>query len=510
MDISLPVWIALVWAMVLALAVASGGTFGVQNEWVWAQREDLSFPLTTLLITLLCLGGLVFIVWWAAKQKSVWDNSPQRYIVGALLLAIGLRLCFAGLQPQNWQPVSAFWALVIASPVSTSFFIEAREVERKGISNYLRHYHETLSAKPFHAATHPPGLAVFFYSLRAVAKLSAMKRLATYVFDDEMAKELQGLHEQVMRGFVMERGLHRIAIWELRSAWWIAIFLILCNVVAFLLLAWLLWLTVSNGSYLVAIALVATTPAMLWWIPAVDSLHLLILVLVLMSATMWDKFQKQPPTLLTKTGTWSCAFLTGFLGGYALWFAFKNAIPISCLLLWLLWSFATQRERKDWWLVSAQLAMAVALCALPFALNWLAHGFNLIATLKAASQAHAIQAGHHARSYLPWVVMNPADFAMGMGGAWLGLVIAYLWHWWRNERWRPSLTVTTLIVLLLLNFSGVVRGETARLWLPFIPLLTLETVRHLPNRLTEVALLIAVQGGMALALHLWLEFLRPW
>lgn len=71
----------------------------------------------------------------------------------------------------------------------------------------------------------------------------------------------------------------------------------------------------------------------------------------------------------------------------------------------------------------------------------------------------------------------------------------------------------TLTVLLALNFNGLVRGETARLWLPLIPLLTLETSNAAPLRNGQpqsAVLLVAVQGILALALHLRLEFLRPW
>jgi hypothetical protein len=95
------------------------------------------------------------------------------------------------------------------------------------------------------------------------------------------------------------------------------------------------------------------------------------------------------------------------------------------------------------------------------------------------------------------------------------LTIAFLLHWWQTQRFRPSLTLCTLAVLLLINISGIVRGEVARLWMPFIPLLTLETVTIAHKALTgqsKFATLLpaALQGIMAIALHLRLEFLRPW
>ncbi len=525
---SVPVWIALAWTGILALALALGMPFGIPGEWVWAFRDDLHFPLPTLLLTIFCLTGLAGIVWQATKSFH------RGWVIGGLLMAIGLRFCFAALQPQKWLSASVFWVLVIASPIATSFFNEAEEVERQGIGDYLRHYHETLATKPFHASTHPPGLPLIFAALRWLTRPPLLQRLVP--MDEATVQELQRVYGKLLPFPLSRYDARPLTAWEFRAAWWAAVFCLLCSVAAFLLWAWLLSKPHALCPMpLASIALAATTPASLWWLPTVDTIHFLVIIGVLVCALQWRH-----------TSGWGWAMLTGLFGGVALWLAFKNAVPLACIALWLVWEHGAkgkgqrakgkEQRAKDPMpyapcpmlhapAVLGQWLLMVALCVAPYGLAWLLFGFQPLATLEVASAAHHAQAGAHARSYLPWVVMNLLDFVMGMGGAWLGLTIVYLWHWWRHQRWQPSLTVVTLTVLLALNFSGMVRGETARLWLPFVPLLTLFQSHLFQSHCGKIGasavllrngqpqpavLLVAVQGILALALHLRLEFLRPW
>lgn len=508
---SLPVWIALAWTGILALAIALGLPFGVPGEWVWAQRNDLRFPLSVSLFTLFCLTGLVGIVWQATKHFR------KGWIIGALLLAFALRFCFASLQPRGWGSPSVFWTLVILSPIATSFFTEAKQVEEQGIGNYLRHYHETLPSKPVHAATHPPGLPLLFAFWRQVTKVDALNRFVP--MDEITVSELRKFYGELFA--LPKRDYRLLQEWEVRSAWWAAVLCLSFSLASVAIWGGLMPLTGGNGKGIVDFALFATTPAFLWWIPTVDSIHLFVVLAVLFCALQWQRIDKGQSSALGLRSNWFWATMTGLFAGSALWLAFKNAIPIGCILLWLMWEhLAKGKEHRAWSIehgarkrVMGQWLLVTVLSAAPYLLAWLLFGFQPLATLKAASAAHHAQAGTYARSYLPWVVMNLLDFAMGMGGAWLGLTVVYLWHWWRHKRWQPSLTVVTLAVLLLLNFSGMVRGEAARLWLPFVPLLVLETSDFPFPRNGQpqaFALLVALQCILALSLHLRLEFLRPW
>ncbi|MFA0772534.1 MAG: hypothetical protein KEFWMYNX_000542 [Candidatus Fervidibacter sp.] len=507
---SLPTLVALAWTVLLGLGLALGIPFGVLGEWVWSGRQIFPFAFPSLLLT---FASLAFLFALAARFSPSIGGCFALFVV-----AVFFRFSFAMLTPM--QPTSAFWALAIASPITTTFFTEARQVEREGLSHYLRHYHETLAQKPFHAATHPPGLPLTFVALRAIARHPLLQRWTP--LDDATLAGIRQLWRKVLPLPDPKQDTQILADWELKAAWWGAFLCVLAGCLAFILWGWLLWQFASDEFKSVAVVLAATTPATLWWQPTVDSLHWFLIIATMAGAVRW---QRRP--------CWTWATVTGLLGGLASWIAFKNAFPLAALFLWLLWSALTSsvnspatqfsdgqisKSAGRQMVIGVPLAhwlwMFVLLTA-PFLFAWLLFGFQPIATLLAANAAHHAQAGAHARSYLLWLFVNPLDFAMGLGGAWLGLTIAFLLHWWRTQRFRPSLTLCTLIVLSLLNISGIVRGEVARLWMPFIPLLTLETVtiadKALTGRPKFAALLpAALQGIMAIALHLRLEFLRPW
>ncbi len=495
---SAPTWIGLVWAVAVVLALGLNLPLGVPNEWVWKMRADTSFDPVLVIAAIVSLIALCSFAWWANETGTTGQRTTGQQVkqngkrirlalVVTLLLAITFRIIIAALVPQSWRPVPVFWSLVILSPVATSFYDEAMSLEQQGLAHYLRHYHEQLPNKPFHAATHPPGLPMLFAVWRSLAMQSIMQRLVP--MDENSLSLLRKVYIRIAPP--MRPDSVYPSDEDLRASWWVATFCLLCGIASMLIWAWLLWQIVPNPS---VVALAATTPAMLWWQTTVDNIHLLAITATFAFAFGWQRVR-----------TWAWSVLTGLAAGISLWLAFKNAVPIGCIALWLMW--ANLRGEKK--LPAAQVALALILAISPYLLSWLAFGFQPLETFKAASAAHHEQAGAHARSYLPWLFCNLADFGMALGGAWLGLVAAYLWVWWRQEKWQPSVSVVTLLVLLLLDLSGLVRGEVARLWMPFVPLLTFEAIKHIPTKSHELALLTFIQGGIGLALHIQLEFLRP-
>jgi hypothetical protein len=483
-------------AVVLALGLNL--PFGIPNEWVWKKRADTSFDPVLAIAAIVSLIALCSFAWWANETGTTGQRTTGQQVkqngkrirlalVVTLLLAITFRIIIATLIPQSWRPVPVFWSLVILSPVATSFYDEAMSLEQQGLAHYLRHYHEQLPNKPFHAATHPPGLPMLFAVWRSLAMQPIMQRLVP--MDENSLSLLRKVYIRIAPP--MRPDSVYPSDEDLRASWWVATFCLLCGIAAMLIWAWFLWQIVPNPS---GVALATTTPAMLWWQTTVDNIHLLAITATFAFAFSWQRVR-----------TWAWAVLTGLAAGISLWLAFKNAVPIGCIALWLMW--ANLRSEKK--LPAVQVVLALILAISPYLLSWLAFGFQPLETFKAASAAHHEQAGAHARSYLPWLFCNLADFGMALGGAWLGLVAAYLWVWWRQEKCQPSVSVVTLLVLLLLDLSGLVRGEVARLWMPFVPLLTFETIKHIPTKSHELALLTFIQGGIGLALHIQLEFLRP-
>ncbi len=483
---SFPTWIALSWAAAIILALVLNVPFGIPNQWVWERRLDTSFEPTWVLASIVVLLAACLLA-YLTKGSLLSDSKKTAAILFALfVLAIFFRFFVSVLLPQSSRPVPAFWSLVIISPVATSFYDEGRNLEQQGLSEYLRHYHEQLQSKPFHAATHPPGLPMLFWFWRRVAMTPTMQKLVP--LDEVSLKVIRKIYIHIAPPLRPNRVYPSDA--DLKASWWVAFFCFLCSIAAMLIWAWTAWQLKPNPA---VVPLIATTPSTLWWQTTVDSIHLLFVTLTFTSAFFWMKRRKMLG-----------AVLTGLWAGWALWLAFKNAVPLLCIALWLLWESAKKGNR----LTLTQLFVSLLLVFSPYLFAWLLFGFQPLETFKAASAAHHAQAGAHARSYLPWVFVNFADFAMGLGGAWFGLLPICLWNW-HKEQFRPSLTVATLLILTALDFSGMVRGEVTRIWMPFIPLLTFDAIKSLPQSQRDVTLMAFIQGSTAIALQIHFEFLRP-
>ncbi|HFQ95028.1 MAG TPA: hypothetical protein ENK30_00495 [Anaerolineae bacterium] len=112
--------------------------------------------------------------------------------------------------------------------------------------------------------------------------------------------------------------------------------------------------------------------------------------------------------------------------------------------------------------------------ALPWLLAWAAWGMRFD-QLFAASLAQHFQLVTHARRYALWLWGNPLDLALWLGPGILLLgVVGSVWAW-RNRRaasWLADAAAAGLVfwgALLLLNLSGLSRGEVGRLWLFLMP-----------------------------------------
>jgi len=98
---------------------------------------------------------------------------------------------------------------------------------------------------------------------------------------------------------------------------------------------------------------------------------------------------------------------------------------------------------------------------------YLAYDYRPIAVARAALTAHrAVAAMEGVRTYWRWAVMNPGECAIFTG---LPLTVAALWSWRAlrdpgQERLRMFVR-SWLVLAVLLDLSGMVRGEVGRIWL---------------------------------------------
>lgn len=109
------------------------------------------------------------------------------------------------------------------------------------------------------------------------------------------------------------------------------------------------------------------------------------------------------------------------------------------------------------------------MAAVPAALLWTVYGCNMGVVYQKALEAHRYELTYPIhRTYAKWVLGNLGDFFL-LGG--LPTFVYFLAFWSRRgpreERsglgWKAACVF--LGMLLVLDFSGVVRGEAGRIWL---------------------------------------------
>lgn len=88
----------------------------------------------------------------------------------------------------------------------------------------------------------------------------------------------------------------------------------------------------------------------------------------------------------------------------------------------------------------------------------------------------------HSRGYLVWLFYNLYDFFIFLGIPIFILILSQLYLSYKKIVKKDYMMIAFILFLLILNFTGSVRAETARIWLPFVPL----AIIPVANFLTEI------------------------
>jgi hypothetical protein len=163
---------------------------------------------------------------------------------------------------------------------------------------------------------------------------------------------------------------------------------------------------------------------------------------------------------------------------------------------------------RSWWeRVGRVMAAGAGFVGLTLLVWAVTHG-NPFLTWWWNEANHARFYAEFPRSYLPWVVANPIELAVGLG------LPAAVWalvslRWWRAV---PGASVATIAILAALTLGGWNLSEVGRLWLPFMPALLLAvgvSFEKLGAGPKTLAATIAVTGTQILALQAMIQVVYP-
>lgn len=438
---------AVLGAVILAGLVARALPLGWPGEHIltwWAMLPAVPAPLLA--------GSLAGVVLAAALACVVLARARTMPAAWALVvLAIASFLLVRSLPGlEHYGPAKHPAAL--ASEINTSYF-QASE-EAGDARSFVQGHVARMPMLAMHARTHPPLWPLVFHAATraggtpwgaALARASARSLGA----DPRAAAELAASVASRPLSFAETNGL------------WLLVALLALAVAALPAATWFLARArMAPAPALRAAALAALLPAPLLYFPDVDVLHPALYAL---AAGAWLRRGHGVAWALLAGAIAAClaAFSFGNLALYA-WFA------LAALLEWRSPRPTPRRELLAAGLALVPLAVLVVAAATA--------GAQPFAMFAEAMRQHRVILAH--RSVPLWMALHPLECAVGLGFTlvfafargfdWSGLVARARA---RTMTGPEPLLGATLATLLVLDLSGTTRGESARLWMGWFPLL---------------------------------------
>jgi len=400
-------------ALAFVLIVGAAFAFGLLAHvsalygpwyWKWLER-DLGLVRTMLY---LAPPFAVFVVaWWVAEQSRFSDRSAALPLV--LLMAANFGLQFMALLciPQGFDRLAA----IVTSPNATSYYTDAQQIS--DLAAWLRNFHTANLG--LHSATHPPGPILYYYAWI----------------------QLLGPAAGAIAGGI---GVGVIATLGIPTMYAFAG----------------LW-TEDRRARLLACAMYALLPALIVFFPEFDQVYPIFAMLIVLA---WVKALQ---------GSTGYALLLVAALFAATFFAYNLLVVGTFVVLYAAYFLWQQRWAAAAWNQAIRVAVTALIgVAAIYLVLWFATGYDPMKSL-----AHAVREQNdlQARLMRPWssgLVFAPYDFFLGSGMVALPLIVLFLRSAWAEFDWQRKGIVLSLIALatiLIVDVSGVLRAETARIWL---------------------------------------------
>ena len=325
----------------------------------------------------------------------------------------------------------SFIKQVVQSHHATGYFTDAAKIVDLG--QFLETFHR--QKLTLHSTTHPAGPIIFYY-------------IAISIFGPETGAYVGG----ALIGFVAALGVFMVYL--LAGLW-----------------------TEKPLPRLVACGLYSLLPGLVVFFPTFDQVYP---VLAMMMIYLWRRSFDKP---------WVGAAL-GTVLFLMLFFAYNllviGAIMVMMAAAWILGAEDQSRARER---IIVAGAVAVGVWAASFLLLNLLSGYDPALAFQNALRAQRKILTFVPRPYFPSLMYNITDFALGAGYMAIVLFAAAVWKALKDQ--KPTLDANAMTIicaaqLLIVNFSGLLPGETARVWLFMQPL-------------------VIIPAGLALARFPW-----PW
>lgn len=416
------------------------------DEWLWPLR-----PFEATLRFLIPIVTLGLYVVFAARWLKCFENDVSRrverwFLLYVILAAPLIQLALAS--AVSPVPLLEFFGPTV-SVHNSGYFTTA--VSTPDLRQLLSAYPQAMPALPIHAQSHPPAPIIAHWlswqSLQAAPSLA-----------DAVAMPLRTLQ-------CHNPGLMALDNAQIASA--------SLGMLLPLIGGWAVWplyalakrMTTARAAAITALVF-PVLPLFALWMSQWDQIYPLLLFLGFYLAH----------TGLEKNSWWR-VFAAGVPLSIASFFSVGNFVLMFVVGLYgLVWLWFQRAARRLSLTQSLRLAITFALgCASIWLLYWLLYGVNPLDVISTSSRL-AFESTTGNRSYGAWLLGNPIDFLVFLG---FPIALLLLYNLAKRVPFPKSLlpiAIATFGTLILLWWSGIVRGEVGRLWMYFGPLLVLIAV----------------------------------
>ncbi len=471
-------WISLIclgWAalLVLNLVPILRGDFG----WRWPYQ--LPQDWTRLLPLVLGLAVYVAGAWWLRRRQTA------ALILWTVLGGVGLAL--AGFFVRD-EPLFALYSGTV-DPGTTGWHYVAAHINDLTVT--LREWTTVMRrAEAYSAHVHlsPPGWVLLYYALNRL--LDHAPLVAQVLGQPLRAAQCQNYH---LIGYSNA---------QFASAW-AGMLMPLWGALTVIPLYALARRVFGASAARWSIIWWPIVPAMLMFSPTPNTFYPFVAVLIvallasgLEHDSIWPFLAAGGLLSLVTFLNLSVLPLIGLLGLFLVGASLaRSQLPLQAI------------RRLNWrWLVKMGFVMGIGAASI-----WLI--FNLISGVSFLDILQAMANGHLAldRPYAPWLVLHLNDFFMFTGWPLVLVAIFGVWYALRRIRQRAPLSAAeafigaTAITVLLVDVSGIMRGETGRVLLflsPFVVAIAAYTLTNVMDNLTsrDGWLLTATQCVMVVAI----------
>lgn len=326
----------------------------------------------------------------------------------------------------------------IIQPEANGYFTASLDI--KNLSDFLKDYNSLLSTFSIHSSQHPPGATIMFYALGNFFNL--------FPFFNNFVDKLSISTKPIVEIWLSLLPNQKTA--AIASSLLIPLF----SSLVLIPLYYLFKVYRDTRIALRGVFLYLFIPSLVLFIPLPDVYFPLFSIMSFLFLTLALRKKKR-----------FYLFLSGVILSLGIFFSLSF---LSFILMFLIYIFLQNIKNIRVAIVNS-FAFLIWI-ALFYFLAYLFFGYNFIDVFYTIHRKLMNTIDH--RSYFVWIFFNFIEFLLFAGiPIFTSLIYAIKKNYLILK--NNALFLSLIITLLFLNFSGRVRGESSRLFIPFLPFLIL-------------------------------------